>query len=155
LDYSARWRSLPRRQDPLADPLLLELAEEICSLGVPGATVAICGDRLRTRSGQRFLGAVRALGAKVLPAPDSRALAAWAEAPRMPDVVEGLVLVADWRALPSCLSVLRRSEEERGLLLELLGVGILCDRREEQEATSAGSSAELHCRWRVLPSLAF
>merc|ERR1711881_531603 len=51
---AAQWRGLCRSQDPLADPLLLELAEEVEMLRVPNATLALCGAWLKTRTGQRF-----------------------------------------------------------------------------------------------------
>jgi len=141
--------------DPLADPLLLELAEAVDSVRSSRSTVAVCSQRLKTRTGQRFVTALRALGVRVLPAPDMREFRAWAEAPRAFTPVEELVLVVDWRVLGSCLDVLQKANAAHGLEIALCGVISLCERQEEAEAIIVTKGAKLDCLTHVLPSFAF
>ncbi|CAE8697839.1 unnamed protein product, partial [Polarella glacialis] len=156
--HSTLWRSLAREQDPLADPLVLEVAEEVASLLSPDSLVVLCGGCLQGRTGQRFANSVRALGGRVLVAPTARQLQSWADQPRVPGVgPEELVLVSDWQELSSCLGVLRKVTQEwhRGRPQLLLRGGVvLCDRSEERQALALVQAADLP-RWRVMPSLAF
>mmetsp|Transcript_72674 Transcript_72674/g.234936 ORF Transcript_72674/g.234936 Transcript_72674/m.234936 type:complete len:712 (-) Transcript_72674:96-2231(-) len=173
LEHGASWRGLSRHQDPLVDPGLLELAEFVHSFaarrarannaGAGGAgggpLVVLCGERLKSRTGQRFIASVRASGLRALPAPDGRALAKWAEAPRHVEAAGDLVLVSDWRVLAPTLAVLRRAKEDLGLASRLLGIVVLCGRHEEEEARAAVAASAPHasqgCPCAVLPSLAF
>lgn len=155
-EHGSRWRCLGRQQDPLANPLLLELAEAIVSIRSGPSLVALCTERLKTRTGRRFVDAIRALGARVMPMPDVRALAEWAEAPRALGAVgNGLVLIADWWVLGNCCSIVCEAREDRVLADSLLGTIALCEPREESAATDAAALLGLACPCRVLPSLAF
>lgn len=140
--------------DPLADPMLLELAELVGEMRSSASTVVLCTGRLKTRTGQRFVGALRALGHRVLPAPQLHAFAAWANAPRAFGAAEELLLVADWRAVPSCLDVVREAPLRGGAELQLGGIVALCEPREAAEATAATEGVG-PCRRRVFASLAF
>merc|ERR1712151_314332 len=74
-NHATQWRSLCRDQDPLADPLVLELAEAVESSNAQYATLALCGAWLKSRVGQRFATAAHCtLVSRVIAAPDLRAL---------------------------------------------------------------------------------
>eukprot|EP00933_Yihiella_yeosuensis_P055326 TRINITY_DN54067_c0_g1_i1.p1 TRINITY_DN54067_c0_g1~~TRINITY_DN54067_c0_g1_i1.p1 ORF type:complete len:668 (-),score=120.43 TRINITY_DN54067_c0_g1_i1:259-2262(-) len=162
-ELSTRWRRLNRDQDALADPLLLEVAEEVLRMVTPRSIVAFCGECLQTRSGKRFEECVRSLGARIHPAASVRAFEAWLATPRASrrydeEPVEEVVLVADWKSLSSLVSILRRTVELRPLQsppLILHGLIVLCRRGDEEAATAFSASSELPCRYRVMPSLAF
>jgi len=159
LEHCSKWRGLGRMHDLMADPSLLQLAEEVATFLGPSSTVAICGEWLQSRTGRRFVEAVRSLGARVLPVPTARSLHAWASRPReTPAQLEELVLVAKWQSLSGCVAALRKAVQERppgSTSLLLRGAVALCERCEEEQATLAATSSDLHCRWRVIPSLAF
>lgn len=141
--------------DPLADPMLLELAELVGEMRSSESTVVLCTQRLKSRTGYRFVDALRALGHRVLPAPQLSAFASWASAPRAFGAAEELLLVTDWRAVPSCLDVLCEAPRTGGNELNLMGLVCLCEPREAAEATAATQCAGLPCRWHVFSSLAF
>jgi len=152
-EHATRWRGLGRQQDPLADPMLCEAAQALLELAQPKPSlVALCGDRLRSRSGRRLADSLAALGLATLAAPRLHELASWVEAHneaiRPPgtgkEPTPGLVLAVDWVELGRCLSVLRG--------MPLQGAALLCSRSEEDRAVAVAGS--LSCRWRVLPSLA-
>lgn len=155
IERAARLRGLTRHQDPLADPCLLELAEQITGLMVPGCMVAMCGDRLRSRVGQRFVSSVRSLGAHVLPGPHIRGLAKWLQAPRVvcKGQTEALLLVTDWRQLHNCITLLQEAVKDLSKLT-LLGVLVLCEHQEKQTATQLAATAGMRCPWRVIATLA-
>jgi len=159
LEHCSKWRGVGRQHDLMADPSLLQLAEEVATFLGPSSTVAICGEWLQSRTGRRFVEAVRSLGARVLPVPTARSLHAWASRPRESlGELEELVLVAKWQSLSGCVAALRKAVQERppgSTSLLLRGAVALCERCEEEQATLAATSSDLHCRWRVIPSLAF
>mmetsp|Transcript_34646 Transcript_34646/g.62848 ORF Transcript_34646/g.62848 Transcript_34646/m.62848 type:complete len:538 (+) Transcript_34646:53-1666(+) len=158
LEHCAHWRGLGRKHDLMADPCLLEVAEEVSTLLGPSTMVAICGEWLQSRTGRRFVEAVRGLGARVVPAPTARSLHSWAARPRSPGQLEELVLVAKWQSLQSSVASLRKAIEERtfgSTSLVLRGAVALCERCEEEQATAAAAASELQCRWLVIPSVAF
>eukprot|EP00747_Dinoflagellata_sp_TGD_P182363 gnl/TRDRNA2_/TRDRNA2_36590_c0_seq1.p1 gnl/TRDRNA2_/TRDRNA2_36590_c0~~gnl/TRDRNA2_/TRDRNA2_36590_c0_seq1.p1 ORF type:complete len:544 (-),score=79.56 gnl/TRDRNA2_/TRDRNA2_36590_c0_seq1:22-1653(-) len=149
------WRNLTRCQDPLADPLVLELAEALLELTSPTSTVALLGDWLKTRTGQRFVASMRALGPRVLAMPEERAFAQWIQRPRVVGQSEEIILVVKWRGLAGSLGVVRQVVDERNLQVYLLGVLLLCEPRELRQASALVGETELACPVRVLPSLAF
>lgn len=137
------------------DPMLCELAEVVSSMRNSSTTVVVCTKRLKTRKGQNFVNALRLRGHHVLPAADVRVFSTWALAPRAFDVVEELLIVADWRELSGCNDILRKAVSFGACQFHLRGAVALCERREESEAIAATSSAHLPCQWHVLPLLAF
>lgn len=156
--HGTSWRGLSRKLDPLADPCILEVAEQVTSLVSPGALVALCGECLHGRSGQRFADVLRALGVRVTLALNARGLLPWAAAPCDPQSSEAkmLVLVAEWRAVVGCLGVIRQAAQQQpfgGTMLH--GVVVLCDHRDKVRAQELAASFDVRCPCRVMPSMAF
>jgi len=151
-EHGVRWRSLTRKLDPFADPMLLELVEVVNKMCSPGALVALCGDFLRSRTGQRLATSVKAVGNRTLPAPNVTGFSAWLDAIQSSETEE-LVLVADWRVLVSCLAVINEATEDRGALIKLMGTIVLCSRQEKSEATVAAVGVRKSCPCKVIPSL--
>jgi len=163
-EHGACWRGVSRHQDPLADPRLLELAENLMAMigtraaGARGPTIALCSERVKTRTGRRFVATLQSLGARVLASLDTRKLVEWGERPRAAmGVVEDLLLVADWQLVADCVRIVQRCGAEQPWLtpLSLVGVAALCDLREERDARLVISSVNPSCPVQVLPSLAF
>jgi hypothetical protein len=155
MEHVTRCRGLGRDLDPLCDPMLLELAEVIGSMRTASTTTVLCTHRLKTRTGQRFVGALQSLGHNILPAAELRSLSTWALAPRAFSSAEEILLVTDWHELISCLDIMQEASRLGIVDVSLCGAVVLCERRQEPEARSAVTSACLPCRWQILPLAVF
>ena len=143
IHHGTTWRQLGRRLDVLADPVLLELAEQASSHSPAGSFLALIGECFHGRLGQRFADAIRALGYKVIYG--NASLLAWAAAREDSNEMAELVLVAHWKSLQSCIGLLKPHV--------LLGAVVLCDHCDEAWAKAEAKS--LPCRWQVMQSLIF
>lgn len=156
--HGTSWRGLSRKLDPLADPCVLEVAEQVTSFVSPGALVVLCGECLNGRLGQRFADVLRALGSRVTLLLNARSLLPWAAAPCDPRSSEAkvLVLVVEWRAVAACLGVIRHAAQQQPFSAPVLdGVVLLCDHRDKVQAQELAASLDVPCPCRVMPSMAF
>ena len=140
IHHSTTWRNLGRRQDVLADPVLLELAE-----AVSGAShfIALIGRCFRGRLGQRFADALRALGYKVILG--NASLVSWVSAHEDSKIFAELVLVAHWKSLQSSMAILQSTIVHKAV--------VLCDHCDQ--VTAMAEAKVLPCSWQVVPSLLF
>ncbi|CAE7464812.1 unnamed protein product [Symbiodinium natans] len=152
IHHSTAWRKLPRKLDALADPILLEVAEETSRFCSETTVLALCGPAFRTRTGQRYQDSVRSLGFKVVTNMGSvSSLYTWASLCSCAEHPSDLVLVSTWECVGSCLGLLRQT----GALALLRGLLVLCSHHDQDQAQAAAKEALPPCRWRVIPSLAF
>lgn len=144
IDHGTSWRKLGRKLDVLADPVLLELAEQASKQASrAGSFLALIGECFHGRVGQRFADAIRALGYKVIYG--NAALLSWASAREDSNDRAELVLVVHWKSLKGCIGVLQSHV--------LRGVVVLCDHCDEAFAKAEAKS--LPCPWQVMQSLIF
>lgn len=153
LEHGATWRGLDRKQDLMADPVLLDLAELIHAHRAPGAVVALCGARVLSRTGQRLATELQALGMRLVRAREVRNLASWLEIPRR-GKLEELTIVAHWQVMEQFLTALDSASLRRGPQFTLRRVVVLCERREESDASKAALGLGLD-NVQVFASLAF
>lgn len=142
IHHGTTWRKLGRRQDILADPILLELAEAACNNALHSSAIALMGRCFQGRLGQRFADALRSLGYKVIL---GNALVSWVSAFEDSNDIADVVLVAHWTSLPSCIGILQAHA--------LRSAVVLCDHCDEASAMAEAKS--LPCPWQVVPSLIF
>jgi len=152
IHHGTAWRKLSRKFDALADPILLEVAEETSRFCSETTVLALCGPAFRTRTGQRYQDAVRALGFKVVTNMGSvSSLYTWASLCSCAENPSDIVVVSTWECLGSCFGILRQTHT----LPLLRGLLVLCSHHNAAEAQAATNEVMPPCRWRVIPSMAF